>query len=136
MKTQLINTVIFSIVLLTILSFYFMSNISFASLKNLGFIIGSLLILYFLFINVTLHYIDFRDNLKLKRYPYAAPGLKKALFIFFGILVVISLLTYFNIKYVQIVPFFINKEYNYMLITCLLLYLFFQEARKHTTSTK
>jgi hypothetical protein len=101
MKTQqLANIVIFSLLLTFILNYYIISTLSFISLKGLGFIIGILLVIYFLFINVSLHFIDFRDTLKLKRintgdHSYInTPSLKKSIIIFFCILIVISILTY------------------------------------------
>jgi phosphatidylserine synthase len=143
MKTQpLGNIVLFSLVLTIILSFYFISTVDLISLKNLGLIVGILLVSYFLFINVTFHYVDFRDNLKLKRIRpenhqnIIIPGLKKSTFIFLGILIFISILTYLNIRFVQMVPFFIDKEYNYLIVIGLLFYLLFQEVQKHSASTK
>jgi hypothetical protein len=141
MKNQIFNIVFFSLLLTIILIFYFLSSISFISLKSTGFIIAILLVLYFLFINVTLHYIDLKDNLKLKRFKLKRfnsniPSLKKSILIFFGILIFISVLTYLITKFVQIVPSFNDKEYNYLIIMGLLLFIFFQEARKHSTSTK
>jgi hypothetical protein len=137
MKTQLINIIIFSFVLIILLSFYFVSNISFISLKNLGFIIGILFILYFLFINVTLHFVDFKDNLKLKRYKIVTNlSLKESVLVFFSILIIISFLTYLNAKFVQLVPFFINREYNSLIIMGILILLFFQQVQKHSTSAK
>ena len=111
MKSQIVNIVILSLVLTVILSFYFISTISFLSLKNIGFVIGILLILYFLFINVTFHFIDFRDNLKIKRLEpkghqnITTPRLRKSFGIFFSILIVVTILTYLNTKFVQKVPF-------------------------------
>lgn len=138
MKTQLVNIVIYSTLLIIILSFYFISTVSILSIRNIGLILGILLISYFLFINVTYHFIDFKDNLKLKQKKYSniTPSLKKSIYIFFSILIIISLLTYFNTKTVQIVPIFIDREYNSLIIMGFLILLFFQEVQKRSTFKK